>query len=100
MLALLAVLSWPVRAVDPPPLVFVAARNNTLPLAHFDGDRLESGLLRDASRAIQKGLIVGSAFGGDFGHLTAAAIAEKYQAHAKLTGQKPAPTNASGQKGQ
>lgn len=56
--------------------------------------------LRDASRAIQKGLIVGSAFGGDFGHLTAAAIAEKYQAHAKLTGQKPAPTNASGQKGQ
>jgi hypothetical protein len=47
MLALLAVLSWPVRAVDPPPLVFVAARNNTLPLAHFDGDRLESGLLRD-----------------------------------------------------
>ncbi len=52
--------------------------------------------LRDASRAILTSKIVGSAFGGEFGGLTAAAIAEKYQMHAKLL---PAPTNATGSKG-
>jgi phosphate transport system substrate-binding protein len=51
--------------------------------------------LRDASRAIVAGKITGTAFGGDFGHLTAAVIAEKYQAHAKLAA---APANASGPK--
>lgn len=53
--------------------------------------------LRDATRAIVAGKITGTAFAGDFGHLTAALIAEKYQVHAKLT---PTPANASGQKGQ
>jgi phosphate transport system substrate-binding protein len=50
--------------------------------------------LRDASRAIFAGKISGSAFGGDFGKLTAAAIADKYSAHAKTS----APTDASGKK--
>lgn len=47
LLTLLAVLPWPVAAIEPATLVIVAARNNTEPLARFDGDRLESGLLRD-----------------------------------------------------
>ncbi|MFY9341565.1 MAG: substrate-binding domain-containing protein [Planctomycetota bacterium] len=51
--------------------------------------------LRDASRAIFAGKIPGTAFAGDFGHLTPALIAEKYQAHAKLG---PTPANASSDK--
>ncbi len=51
--------------------------------------------LRDASRAILAGKIPGTAFAGDFGHLTPALIAEKYQAHAKLG---PTPANASSDK--
>jgi phosphate transport system substrate-binding protein len=53
--------------------------------------------LRDASRAILAGKITGTAFGGDFGHLTPAAIAEKYLALAKLA-PAPAAENASGKK--
>ena len=49
--------------------------------------------LRDASRAILAGKIVGSAFGGDFGHLTAESIAEKYTAHAKTAAKAPADAN-------
>ncbi len=51
--------------------------------------------LREAARAIWAGKFAGSAFGGDFGHLTPAAIAEKYRAHAKLA----APSDASTGKG-
>lgn len=55
--------------------------------------------LRDASRAILAGKIAGSAFGGDFGHLDAKTIAEKYQAHAQLGAAKGAPAEASSPKG-
>lgn len=54
--------------------------------------------LRDAARAIVSGKIAGTAFGGEFAGLTSAAIAEKYQAHAKAAG--AAPANASATKGQ
>jgi phosphate transport system substrate-binding protein len=53
--------------------------------------------LRDATRAIVSNKITGTAFAGEFGKMTAAMIAEKYQAHAKVG---PAPANASGQKSQ
>ncbi|MBL8752506.1 MAG: phosphate ABC transporter substrate-binding protein PstS family protein [Planctomycetes bacterium] len=51
--------------------------------------------LRDASRAIFSGMIPGSAFGGEFGKLTPALIAEKYTAHAKAAA---TPSEASGKK--
>lgn len=53
--------------------------------------------LRDATRAIVSNKITGTAFAGEFGKMTAAMIAEKYQTHAKVG---PAPANASGQKSQ
>jgi len=52
--------------------------------------------LREASRAIFAGKIVGTAFGGTFAGMTAQQIAEKYTAHAQAT--KTA--NASGAKNQ
>lgn len=55
--------------------------------------------LRDASRAILAGKITGTAFAGEFGHLTAADIADKYQKHAKLSADKAQPVEAN-KKGQ
>lgn len=54
--------------------------------------------LREATRAIVSGKITGTAFAGEFGGLTAADIAAKYQKHAKLSpADKAVPAEASKQ---